>query len=324
MKEISQKKSEAGKEIDVHAEKIEKKEKSFDLLDMKKMFLFLIALSLIFGVLSFLFTKSVAKSAIVFAAFFILFNGYFLVNMRFKRAAEVRKMEDAFPDFIELMASNLRAGMTIDKAMLLSSRKEFEPLDKQIILLGKDIVTGKEITQALDDGARRIGSEKITKTMKLIISGIKSGGNLAVLLEETAQNLREKNFVEKRAASNVLMYVIFIFFASAIGAPTLFALSSVLVEIMTQLVGSLPEGGIASNIPFALSNVSVSVDFVIYFSIVFVVVSNILASLVLGLVSKGREKEGFKYSLPMILLSVGIFFVARLILGSYFSDLAFG
>ena len=33
------------------------------------------------------------------------------------------------------------------------------------------------------------------------------------MLEQTAGNMKEKEFIEKRAASNILMYVIFIFFA---------------------------------------------------------------------------------------------------------------
>jgi pilus assembly protein TadC len=70
-------------------------------------------------------------------------------------------MEEVFPDFIELVSSNLRAGMTVDKALLLSSRKEFSPLDIEILRLGKDILTGTYINIALTNMAKRIKSEKI-------------------------------------------------------------------------------------------------------------------------------------------------------------------
>src|SRR3989344_238106 len=133
-------------------------------------------LSLLAGAVVFFFTKSIPQSAIVFAISFILFLAYFILTRRLKKAADIKRMEEVFPDFISLMASNLRAGMTVDRALLLSSRKEFAPLDKEIIILGKDIVTGKEISQALLETANRIKSEKITKTIRLIISGIVSGG----------------------------------------------------------------------------------------------------------------------------------------------------
>jgi len=227
-------------------------------------------------------------------------------------------MEAAFPDFLQLMSSNLRAGMTIDRALLLSSRKEFAPLDKEILSLGKDIVTGEEIEVALSTMAKRINSEKINKIIELITSGIKSGGNLAILLEETSSNIREKDFVEKKAASNVLMYVIFIFFAITIGAPILFALSTVLVEVLTDILSSIPstEGG-GARLPFTLSKINISINFITYFTLIFLIVTGILGSLVLGLVSKGEEKAGLKFMIPIIVLSLTTFFTIKLIIGNY-------
>lgn len=314
----------SAKKIDVKIEVQKEKEADAAKQDLKKLSPLGLALAILIGGITYFFNRELLVAVVVFALVFIMFFGYLLIRRRLIHAADVKKMEDVFPDFIGLMASNLRAGMTIDRALLMSSRKEFAPLDKQIVLLGKDIVTGKEINKALEDMGKRIGSQKIIRTIRLIISGIKSGGNLAVLLEETAQNMRERGFVEKRAASNVLMYVIFIFFASAIGGPVLFGLSTILVEVMSKLVEGLPSEGTVSNIPFALTSVNISLTFVIYFSLIFITVTNFLGSLVLGLVSKGKERDGLKYTLPMILLGIGVFILSRVILSRYFADLNFG
>ena len=253
----------------------------------------------------------------------ILLTIYFGIRGKLKRAVEIKKMEQVFPDFIELVSSNLRSGMTIDKALLLSSRKEFAPLDQEILQLGKDITTGKGINVALQDMAKRIGSERINKTTTLIISGLKSGGNLAILLEETASNLREREFVEKKAASSVLMYVIFIFFAVAVGSPVLFGLSSVLVEVLTKLLANVPSSAGQANfgLPFTLSHIGISMTFITYFSISFILITDILASLLLGLVNKGEEKEGIKYILPLMAIGVTLYFVIRGFLAHYFSGL---
>ena len=279
-----------------------------------------LTLALIIGLVIFLISRSLLALLISAVAFFLLVEFYFIISKKLKRSADIKKMEESFPDFIELMSSNLRAGMTIDKALILSSRKEFAPLDKEVLNLGKDIITGREVSRALKEMAERIGSEKIHKTINLIISGIRSGGNLSILLEETAANMRERNFVEKRAASNVLMYVIFIFFAVSIGAPLLFGLSSVLVEILTDILASFPEtSNVSSNLPFAITKINITVEFLVYFAITFLVVIDILASLVLGLVSKGQEKEGFKYTIPLIVMSLSVFFITRFAILRYFS-----
>ncbi len=279
---------------------------------------FLIASTL--GVIVYLITNNAIQAS---ALFFLVVIGvplYIFASNKLKKDAEIRKMETVFPDFIELMSSNLRAGMTIDKALLLSSRKEFAPLDREITILGKDIVTGKEITKALLEMSERIKSEKIRKTIDVIISGIKSGGNISVLLEETAVNMRERMFMEKRAASNVLMYIIFIFFAVAVGAPVLFGLSSALVHIMTNILSTIPTTEVPINAPMTMTKISISTSFVTWFSIIFLAVTSFLASMIIGLVSKGDEKSGLKYAIPLAAIGIIVFLLINTLMVNYFGS----
>jgi archaellum biogenesis protein FlaJ (TadC family) len=276
--------------------------------------------AIILSLIVYFVSKNIIYASVLFFLVVVGTPIYLFASGKLKKDAEIRKMESVFPDFIELMSSNLRAGMTIDKALLISSRKEFAPLDREITILGKDIVTGKEITRALLEMAQRIKSEKIRKTIDVIISGIKSGGNISVLLEETAVNMRERMFLEKRAASNVLMYVIFIFFAVAVGAPVLFGLSSALVSIMTNILSTIPSTDVPINAPMTITKIAISTDFVNWFSIIFLVVSSFLASMILGLVSKGDEKSGLKYAVPLAVISVVIFLVIRTFMTHYFGN----
>jgi type II secretory pathway component PulF len=233
----------------------------------------------------------------------------------------VKKVEEVFPDFLQLVASNLRAGMTVDRALILSAREEFAPLDTEIKSLGKDIITGKELVIALNEMAERINSEKVTKTIYLLNTGIRSGGNISVLLEQISSNMREKSFVEKKASSSVLMYVIFVFFAVSVGAPALFALSSVMVEVLIGVISGLPESSMTSGLPVSFSHINISMDFILIYSVVFLIVLGILASFILGIVNKGNEKEGLKYIIPLLAISLTVFFSIRYIFSGFFSNL---
>lgn len=272
-----------------------------------------ILIGLVFSSIALLITKRLIISIILIFVIPILAYFYFYFLNQLKKYRRIKKIEEVFPDFLQLMSSNLRAGITIDRSMLLSVREEFDPLDKEIQKAGREIATGKSMETSLLNMAERIGSEKIRKTILLIISGMRAGGNLATLLEQTATNMRENLFIEKKAASNVLMYVIFIFVAVAAGAPALFGLSTVLVEILTNLLSGIPDVGSVS-LPFTLSAISVSVTFIKYFALTFIVVIDLLAALVLGLVSKGEEKEGIKYFPFILVISLVIFFVIRVLL----------
>ena len=266
------------------------------------------------------------KLPYVFLAFFsgILITLFiFYAKKKLAEASKLSKIEEVFPDFLQMVSSNLRAGMTVEKSMLLSARKEFDPLDKEVIQLGKDIVTGKELTKSLEEMGERINSEKIRKTISLLVSGIKSGGNLSLLLKQTADNMREKAFLEKKTTSNILMYIIFIFFAVAIGAPVLFALSTIMVEMMSDIFSGMPEFDAMSvaNLPFNITTINISNQFLVWFSVVFILMIDIMASFVLGIVSKGKEQQGFKFMIPLISISLTIFFSIRFFLSGFFKNL---
>lgn len=277
--------------------------------------------SLVLSTITFIFTKNVLNSIIVLVASIAVILTYISTKKKLAESQKIRMMEIVFPDFLQLISSNLKAGIPIDKAIVISSRKEFSPLDEQINQFGRDIVTGKPVELAMKEMSVRINSEKISKTINLIITGMRSGGNLATLLEQTSANLKERQYVEKRAASNITMYIILILFAVGVGAPILFSLSTVLVGVLTQILSGIPEVQTSVATPFAFTSINISSTFITYFAVFFIMTIDILGSMVIGLVQKGEEREGLKYAIPLILLSLTMFFLLKLVLASYFKGI---
>jgi archaeal flagellar protein FlaJ len=256
---------------------------------------------------------------VIMLALFYASIYFFLV---LKSDAKAKFVDKILPDVLQLMASNLRAGFTTDKAFLLSARPEFGPFQKEINNVGKEITTGKEIDHALMGMTKRIRSEKLSKTIALINSGIKSGGELASLLEQTGKNLRQEEMIDSRIRASVMMYVIFIFSAVCFGSPLLFGLSSFLVGIITTNIASIdiPKEA-AGSMPISFSDVAISTDFVILFSVVFLITSSIMGSFIIGLISKGKEREGIRYIPILIALSLAVFFIVRKGIGSMLGGL---
>lgn len=232
-------------------------------------------------------------------------------------------VEEILPDFLQLMSSNLKAGLTTDRALLAASRPEFGPFRDEINKVGKEITMGRDLPSALLEMTTSIKSEKLKRTILLIISGLKSGGELSSLLEQTAANLRQQRFVEEKTKANVMMYVIFIFIAVAIGSPVLFGLSSFLVEVLTTNMASveMPTTEVTANLPLSFTKADISVDFVIMFSIVSLVSFSILGSLILGLISKGKERDGVKFIPVLIAISLALFFITRVVINGMLGGL---
>src|SRR3989338_8580413 len=224
---------------------------------------------------------------ILLAAWFILIQGIIYTWLVLTADSRARFVEELLPDALQLMASNLRAGLTVDRALLLSARPEFGHFKDELNYVGKELATGKELGEALMDLSSRIRSDRLKKTFQIIVSAMASGGELAELLVQTATNLRQQRLVEQRVRSSVLVYVIFIFSAIAFGAPMLFGLSSFLVEVISDIFSKvqLPPQESAANLPLSFTKVSVEPAFVNTYTIVSMLFTSIMGSLILGLIS---------------------------------------
>jgi len=259
---------------------------------------------------------------ITFIATFIVFEVFIYMWLVLSIEAKAKFMEKALPDALQLMSSNLRAGLTPEKALLLAARPEFGPLTKEINRVGKEIAVGKDIDEALLGITKRVKSDKIDKTIMLIVSGIRAGGELASLLDHTARNLRDQEFVDQKIRSSVRMYVIFIFAAVGLGAPMLYALSSFLVEVLTNVLAGveIPQTT-TMDLPISITQVSIGVDFVMKYVITSLVITSILGSMALGLISKGEEKQGLKYAPILVAVALGLFFTIRFFISTLLSGL---
>jgi len=257
--------------------------------------------------------------------FFVLIQVIIFLPVTLKIDANSKEIENVLPDALQIMASNLRAGLTIDQSLLTSARPEFGVFALEMNKIGKEVTTGKDIIIALKESAKRTKSEKYKKTMGLIVSGLRSGGRLADLLTQTSNNLRKQKIVDEKIRSSVMMYVIFIFSAIAFGAPVLFGLSSFLVKVLASVFSNIDipaSAQVASPLPImSFSEMNISENFVILYTMVSLTVSGIMGGLIMGLISKGKSKEGLKFIPLLVGLSIAIFFIARLIISSLMGDL---
>jgi len=241
---------------------------------------------------------------------------YFYLIFRADRKAKL--VEDALPDALQLIASNLKAGLPVEKAVLTSVRAELGPLANELSIVGREIATGKSFEYALLEMTKRVRSEKLSRTVSLIVYGIRSGGKLALLLTQTALNLRNQAQMEERIRASVMMYSIFILSALVFATPVIFALSSILSNVViTQLSQiEIPSG---VSLPLTFGTPVVEQNFVLWFIVAVIVMLDIFGGIIIGMISKGRGTEGIKYIPAFIVLSLGIFSFVRFIFSGMFA-----
>lgn len=255
----------------------------------------------------------------LFVASFTLLHGFLLLAVD-KRSKFV---EGILPDALQLMSANIKSGFIPSRAMILSARKEFGPLSVAIKRAGKEMLTGRSFQESIGGVTRTIKSGVLETTVNLVTKGIKAGGQLVALFEETSLNIRRRDTINKEVKANILMYGIFIGFAGCVGAPVLYALS-------TYLVGTIGRLGSNTNVPtefqgripmMSLGSVSIDEGFLFFFSIAAIIITTVFGGLIIGIIDSGSERTGIKYIPLMMGCALAIFFISRIVISAMFGSL---
>ena len=260
-----------------------------------------------------IFASMIALWIFVFVLLiFILWIMFYLaVDLKiFKRKVNI---EEVLPDFLQLTASNINAGMTIDRALWFAVRPRFGVLAKEIEIVAKETMSGVDLKTALEKFASRYDSVILKRSISMINEGVAAGGKIGDLLNRLAINIQDQKAMVKEMSANVTTYVIFITFATIVAAPFLFALSQVLIEVMQNLGSSL--GGASSaaataGIALTFSGTGVSqADFRI-FAIISLIITSFFSAIMISTIKKGNVKSGVKYIPIFIFVSLTLYLVA--------------
>ena len=245
---------------------------------------------------------------------------YVVVDLRiFHRRLQV---EDVLPDFLQLTSANISAGMTIEKAMWAAVRPRFGMLALEIQEVAKATIAGENLQNALRNFANKFDSKVLKRSINILLEGLEAGGELAELLSKIATDIQETRLLKKEMAANVTTYVIFIGFATIVGAPVLLGLATQLVAIITQIVGgidmsTLPTSG--SLISLNMSGDSISIQSLTIFAIVSLTITSFFSSCIIATIKKGNIKQGIKFIPVFIIVTVLLYFVSNALIGGLLS-----
>ncbi|MFH1424684.1 MAG: type II secretion system F family protein [archaeon] len=257
--------------------------------------------------------------------FVSIFGGSFtMLSLKVnKRAIEIEKI---LPSALQLIAANIRAGMTPDRAIWMSAREEFGEFAKEIKKVGSESLGGTPLTEAFLIMSEHVRSPILGRTVRLIVEGMESGGELAKLLDETAEEIQSLLILEKEMATNTSMYTMFVAFASLGGAPLLLGISTFFVEMITKMTeaigfGDMSTDASASGMGLMGFTSSIGPDFLFYFALTAIIIITFFASLLYGLIKNGDEKKGLQYAPIFVICGVTIFFLVRYFITQMFGSM---
>jgi len=293
------------------------------------------ALTLVAFAIALTFTEFL-ESLVVAIISFVASEALFFLMLTIIADNRARKIEEALPDALQMISANMRAGMTIENAVLASVRPEFGPLEEEIRRVSTKTYGGMSMAQSFKEMGDRVRSAAMKRAIRLIIEGSALGGQMAQLLHEIARDLRELANLRKEIENATVMYTIFIIFSTVIASPILFATSIYYIEIneliakniQTVSPGALPAEASSSQGAFltqfipgtASAEERITASEMTTFALTCIIVTTFFSALTLGMLRQGKATRGIKYVPFFVIGALLLFFLAHYGLAEMFKS----
>jgi tight adherence protein B len=101
-------------------------------------------------------------------------------------------------DVLQLMAGSLRAGHSLLRAVDSVSTEANSPTSEEFARIVNETRVGRDLNDALDEVAERMGSDDFTWVAQAIAIHREVGGNLAEVLDAVGHTIRERNAIRRQ------------------------------------------------------------------------------------------------------------------------------
>ncbi len=267
---------------------------------------------------SFIIVLTTYMIILFFSYYFILFLAFFRYEAIFKKDEE--DIEKDLPDYLDNLISNMKGGISIEKALLKSVSKEQKALLREVTLVNQKILMGDTVCQALEGFRERFDSAIIERTFFLIEEGLKNGGNIIKPLERISENLKNIYNLNNELKANSGGFVTVIYSITIFVSPLLFALALTLLTFLGNLFKLLSKS--QENLSFTVSEIPAEyTDYLILFSYSMIMLITFFSSLITAELKNEKLHDSIKYLPIYIVISLVFFrFVSNLLL-NFFSSI---
>jgi len=269
------------------------------------------------GILSFLFW---VVTMLLFVSI-IIAGIYFSINMKIYQRTKL--IDDKLPEYLILVSTNLKGGLSFDKSLWSSIKPEFGILSEEMGMVSKRVMTGTDLSEALLELARKYDSPTLKRNLNIIIGELESGGEVAKVLDQIIENLRKTKMIKDEMSANTLMFTIFIAAIVIVISPLLFALAfnllQILVGISNQVAPALANSASTGAMSLNIKKIDISVDEFKAFSVLALAIISLFSSMILSIIQKGDIKGGLKYMPFFVASSVILYLIFMTTLNGLFN-----
>ncbi len=125
---------------------------------------------------------------------------------RVASAAKKRKaaIQRALPDFLDMLASTVQAGLAFNGALNHAVDVAAGPLGEEIKAALSEVRMGRSKGDALRSMAERVKQEQLSAVVTAVVQAERLGSNMAQILDELAEEVRNRRMMRAEELANLM------------------------------------------------------------------------------------------------------------------------
>jgi len=207
-------------------------------------------------------------------------------------------LDNNIPKFLREVADASRTGLTLVRAIEVSTERKYGPLTDELKRLVRQLSWGATLEDALQSFAGRVNTRLARRTAVLLTEVSRAGGNVQEIMDSLQRHVSDLQLIDRERRGQLRQYVAIVYVAVFI----LLFINVILLKTFFSQLESLQE--IQAQQP-EVSLVTGAIDILALKKIFFhsAVIESFFGGLIAGKMGEGSLGAGMKHALILMLIS---------------------
>lgn len=228
-----------------------------------------------------------------------------------KGRSRIDAIEEALPDALKQISDTLKTGSTYEYALREVASAQYGPLSDEMKKVLRKLEEGENFENSLLSLTRNVDSRLVGRVITIIVDTVRAGAQLAEILDDISQDVREMNRIAAERRSKTILQVIFMVAAGVLVAPFIFGLVSVVIDFLIRTSGNT--GAITGANLVAVRGAR---DLIIFAIKGYIFIISVAAAVMIGAMRDGKLSKSLLYTPLLLMLAYTVFFLSQILVGS--------
>jgi len=212
-----------------------------------------------------------------------------------------RGIDKNIPRLLREIAESGRTGLTLVRAIEVSSERDYGPLSAELKQMIAQISWGTSLDDALRSFAVRARTKLAKRTADLIGEVARTGGDTQEIMEQLNRHIGELQSIDRERYTQMRPYAAIIYIAFGVFLFTdIMLVRTFFTQILQMQNAVLSSAGASSTVFGGLGSVNIGLLKMILFHAV--IIQAVIGGLVAGKMSEGRLGAGLKHILILVFI----------------------